>query len=91
MVGDNSYSQTRYILKKIGAMLHDAGFTYADVVQTRLSLPDLTSWPGIARAYKETFETIRPAFSVHHVLPFLNPTLLLEIEVTAVKDQTPNS
>lgn len=85
IVGDNFYTQTRYILEKLEAVLADAGFGFADVVQSKLYLTDISKWEDVGRAHGEVFGEIRPALSLVHVLPFLDPKMLVEIELVAQK------
>ncbi|BAS13276.1 uncharacterized protein SCO2049 [Arthrobacter sp. Hiyo8] len=85
IVGDDFYSQTKYILEKLGAVLADAGFDYEDVVQSKLYLTDITKWEDAGRAHGEVFGEIRPTLSLVHVLPFLDAEMLVEIELVAQK------
>ncbi|GLU58001.1 MULTISPECIES: RidA family protein [Paenarthrobacter] len=85
IVGDDFYSQTKYILEKLGAVLEEAGFSYADVVQSKLYLTDISKWEDAGRAHGEVFGEIRPTLSLVHVLPFLDPQMLVEIELVAQK------
>jgi enamine deaminase RidA (YjgF/YER057c/UK114 family) len=85
LVGEDLYTQTSYILKKLGTVLADAGFAYEDVVQSRLYITDISQWKEAGRAHGEIFGEIRPALTLLHVLPFLDPKMLIEIEITAVK------
>ena len=85
LVGTDLYTQTRYILQKLGTVLQEAGFDYRDVVQSRLYLTQIADWQEAGRAHGEVFGEIRPALTLLHVLPFLDPQMLVEIEVTAVK------
>jgi enamine deaminase RidA (YjgF/YER057c/UK114 family) len=85
IVGDNFYTQTRYILEKLEAVLADAGFGFTDVVQSKLYLTDISKWEDVGRAHGEVFGEIRPALSLVHVLPFLDPKMLVEIELVAQK------
>ena len=62
IVGDDFYSQTKYVLEKLGTVLEDAG-----------------------RAHGEVFGEIRPTLALVHVLPFLDPEMLVEIELVAQK------
>jgi enamine deaminase RidA (YjgF/YER057c/UK114 family) len=78
------YLQTRAILEKLGGVLQQAGARYEDVVQTRLYLTDIGRWEEAGRAHGEVFGEIRPAMSLLHVGPFLDPDMLIEIELTAV-------
>ena len=85
IVGDDFYSQSKYILEKLGAVLADAGFSYEDVVQSKLYLTDISKWEDAGRAHGEVFGEIRPTLSLVHVLPFLDPQMLVEIELVAQK------
>ena len=85
IVGEGFYTQTRYILEKLGAVLAEAGFDYADVVQSKLYLTDISKWEDAGRAHGEVFGEIRPTLSLVHVLPFLDPKMLVEIELVAQK------
>ncbi|MFI2565884.1 RidA family protein [Paenarthrobacter sp. NPDC018779] len=85
IVGDDFYSQTKYILEKLGAVLGEAGFSYGDVVQSKLYLTDISKWEDAGRAHGEVFGEIRPTLSLVHVLPFLDPQMLVEIELVAQK------
>lgn len=88
IVGDDFYAQTKYILEKLGAVLADAGFSYDDVVQTKLYLTDISKWEDAGRAHGEVFGEIRPTLSLVHVLPFLDPQMLVEIELVAQKSSS---
>jgi enamine deaminase RidA (YjgF/YER057c/UK114 family) len=85
IVGDDFYTQSKYILDKLGAVLADAGFDFADVVQSKLYLTDISKWEDAGRAHGEVFGEIRPTLSLVHVLPFLDPKMLVEIELVAQK------
>lgn len=85
IVGEGFYSQTKYILEKLGAVLTEAGFEYGDVVQSKLYLTDISKWEDAGRAHGEVFGEIRPTLSLVHVLPFLDPKMLVEIELVAHK------
>ena len=77
------YEQTAYILRKLDAVLAEAGFSYADVVQSKLYLTNIADWQLAARAHGEVFSSVKPALSMLHVLPFLDPAMLVEIELVA--------
>ena len=85
IVGEDFYSQTKYILEKLGAVLEEAGFSYEDVVQSKLYLTDISKWEDAGRAHGEVFGEIRPTLALVHVLPFLDPEMLVEIELVAQK------
>lgn len=77
------YEQTRFALEKLGSVLAEAGFHYEDVVQSKLYVTNIADWELAARAHGEYFANIRPALSLLHVLPFLDPAMLVEVELVA--------
>jgi enamine deaminase RidA (YjgF/YER057c/UK114 family) len=83
--GPDVYTQTRDALSIIEKVLTDNGFTLADVVQSRLVVADFAHWEDAARAHGEVYGDIRPAFSLVHALPFVEDTILVELEATAVR------
>ncbi|MDE1180633.1 RidA family protein [Paraburkholderia sp.] len=85
IVGEDLYSQTKTILEKLGSVLGDAGFDFRDVVQSRLYVTDVAEWKEAGRAHGEVFGDIRPALTLLHVAPFVDPKILIEMEITAVK------
>jgi len=78
------YRQTQVILEKLGAVLAEAGSSFAEVVQTRIYITDIARWEDAGRAHGETFADGRPALALVHVKPFLDPDMLVEIELQAV-------
>ncbi|WP_026553919.1 RidA family protein [Arthrobacter sp. 35W] len=83
VVGDDFYTQSAYILKKLEAVLAEAGFSFADVVQSKVYLTDISAWEEAGRAHGEVFSEIRPTMALVHVLPFLDPAMKVEIELVA--------
>ena len=81
-VGDVA-AQTRYVLKKIGRALNDAGATFTDVVRTRIFVTDISQWEIIGRMHGEIFGSIRPAATMVEVAKLIDPQHLIEIEVDA--------
>jgi len=79
------YEQTRFALEKLGSVLAEAGFAYGDVVQSKLYITDIANWQEAGRAHGEVFADIRPALTLLHVLPFLDPAMLVEVELVAQK------
>lgn len=77
------YAQTRTILDKLGAVLARAGSSLDRVVQTRVYVTDIAGWQEVGRAHGEVFGEARPALSLVHVKPFLDPDMLVEIEAIA--------
>lgn len=85
VVGEgNIYEQTMFILRKIELALTEAGGSMADVVRTRMYVTDISQSDLIGRAHADFFAAVRPAASMIEVKGFIDPRLLIEIEVTAI-------
>jgi enamine deaminase RidA (YjgF/YER057c/UK114 family) len=78
-------AQTRQALTIIREGLERAGFTLADVVRTRMFVTDISRWEEIGRVHGEFFGDVRPASSMVQVTALIDPALLVEIEVDAVR------
>ncbi len=81
--GDDAYSQTRYILRKIEGALQQAGARLEDVVRTRVYVARIDDWREVARAHGEVFGNIRPANTLIHVAGLVDGRLV-EIDADAV-------
>jgi len=79
------YEQTKYVLNVIKSILASRGFQPADVIRTRLFVTNISRWEDYARAHREVFEPIRPASSMVQVVKLVDPRLVVEIEVDAIK------
>jgi enamine deaminase RidA (YjgF/YER057c/UK114 family) len=77
------YVQTRMILEKLAAVLIEANSALDQVVQTRVYITDVALWEEVGRAHGETFAGHGPALSMVHVKPFVDPDMLVEIEMVA--------
>ena len=82
---DDPYEQAVFIYRKIERALQEAGASLADVVRVRTFVTDIARWEEVARAQGEIFAEIRPAATLVEVTALVNPELLVEIEVDAVK------
>lgn len=80
---DDPYRQTQVILEKLAGVLAQAGSSLERVVQTRIYLTDIKQWQEVGRAHGEVFGAFRPAMSMLHVKPFLDPDMQVEIELIA--------
>lgn len=86
VVGVNdAYLQTKFIIDRARQILQSEGFSLNDVVRTRLSITQMSSWDAYARAHREAFEQIRPASSIIQVTKLVDPRLLVEMEFDAVR------
>lgn len=78
------YGQSKEALRIIGEALAELGASFEDVVRTRVLLTDVTTWEEAGRAHGEVFSEIRPANITMQAGPFVDPEILVEIEVTAI-------
>lgn len=81
------YLQTRTILDKLAMVLADTGSALDRVVQTRIYITDVSRWEEVGSAHGEAFAGHGPALSLVHVKPFVDPDMLLEIEMVAAIGQ----
>jgi enamine deaminase RidA (YjgF/YER057c/UK114 family) len=82
-LGD-AYEQTRFVLEKIKAVLHQAGAELKHVVRTRLFVTDISRWEEYGKAHGEFFREIRPCTTMVEVSKLISPEYLVEIEATAI-------
>jgi enamine deaminase RidA (YjgF/YER057c/UK114 family) len=68
----------------IDATLKSLGSKLSDVVRTRMYVTDISQWQVVARAHHKFFSEIKPATSMVQVSALIDPSLLIEIEVTAL-------
>ena len=87
LVGEGDvYEQTRFILQKIKGVLETAGFSLGHVIRTRIFVTDITQWEAVGKAHGEFFSTIKPVTSMVGVSGLIDPSYLVEIEVSAFKN-----
>jgi enamine deaminase RidA (YjgF/YER057c/UK114 family) len=82
--GDDPYEQAKFIFTKIEKALKEAGATMQDVVRTRMFVTNVAHWEAIGRAHGEFFREVKPAATLLEISRLIEPTLLVEIEVTAI-------
>src|SRR5674476_648763 len=71
--GDDPYAQTQEALRKISAMLAEAGTDWSHVVQTRMYLVRSEHWEHGGRAHREVFAENPPAATMVVVAGLLDP------------------
>ncbi len=84
----NPYEQTRFIINKVERILASAGFALSDVIRTRIFVTDISFWKEVGKAHGESFSAIRPATTMVQVVALIEPDYLVEIEFTAIREQT---
>lgn len=65
--------------------LKQAGLGREDVVRTRMYLTHARDVDEVGRAHKELFDDVRPAASMLIVSGFVDPSLVVEVEVEAFR------
>jgi enamine deaminase RidA (YjgF/YER057c/UK114 family) len=80
------FKQTEFALQKIQKVMEQAGFSMKDVIRTRIFVTDISQWEEVGRAHKLFFGNIKPATTMVEVKALIAPEYLVEIEVSAVKD-----
>ena len=80
----DAFMQTKVTLEQVVApALAQAGYSLADVVRTRICLSRAEDMDAVGRAHGEIFGEIRPAATMLAGIQFINPKMLVEIEVDA--------
>lgn len=78
-------AQAREALAIIARSLERVGFSLDDVVRTRMYVTAAEHATAVAEVHGEVFGTIRPAATLVVVAALIEPALLVEIEVDAVR------
>ena len=77
--------QARAVFAIIERALTEGGFTMSDVVRTRMFVSDMALSGELLAVHGEVFGEIRPAATMVAVAGLMHPSLLVEIEVDAVR------
>jgi aryl-alcohol dehydrogenase-like predicted oxidoreductase/enamine deaminase RidA (YjgF/YER057c/UK114 family) len=59
--GDDATAQTHFVIDKIEGAIQSLGGTLADVVRTRVFVPEHADWEAVAAVHGERFGVIKPA------------------------------
>lgn len=82
----NAYGQTLVALREvIAGALAQVGYGLEDVVRSRVYLANADDMDEVGKAHGEVFGEIRPAATILAGIAFINPKMLVEIEVDAWK------
>jgi enamine deaminase RidA (YjgF/YER057c/UK114 family) len=85
IAGGGPYEQTVNAFNVAFAALKELGLGRDDVVRTRLYITHARDVEDVGRAHKELFDAVRPAASMIIVSGFVDPGLVVEVEVEAYR------
>jgi enamine deaminase RidA (YjgF/YER057c/UK114 family) len=85
-VGD-AHGQARTAFEIALEAVTKAGGSRPDVVRTRMYLRDMVDAEAVGRAHAEFFLDVRPAASMIGVAGFIDPRMLVEIELAAYRQE----
>jgi enamine deaminase RidA (YjgF/YER057c/UK114 family) len=85
IAGGGPYEQTVNAFEVAFAALGELGLGRDDVVRTRMYITHARDVDDIGRAHKELFDSVRPAASMIIVSGFVDPSLVVEVEVEAFR------
>ena len=83
--------QAEQALLNASAALGQFGASLADVVQTRIYVTDISLWAEAGEAHRLAFEQAPPAATMVQVAALIDPRLLVEIEVVAHREFSPDA
>ena len=81
----DAYGQTKVAFEVIEKALAQVDYTLGDVVRIRIYLTNEADMDAVGKANGEIFSQIRPALTILAGVKFINPKMLVEIEVDAYK------
>ncbi|MFE9766489.1 RidA family protein [Streptomyces sp. NPDC005808] len=82
------YEQTVNSFNVAFAALEQLGLGRDDVVRTRMYITHARDVEDIGRAHKELFDSVRPVASMIIVSGFVDPSLVVEVEVEAFRGES---
>ncbi|MGW7054036.1 RidA family protein [Streptomyces sp. NPDC054887] len=83
--GGAPYDQTVTAFNVAFGALEELGLAREDVVRTRMYITHARDVDDVGRAHKELFDDVRPAASMIIVSGFVDPSLVVEVEVEAYR------
>ncbi|MER5432715.1 RidA family protein [Streptomyces sp. NPDC002588] len=87
IAGGGPYEQTINAFNVALAALGQLGLGRDDVVRTRMYITHARDVDDVGRAHKELFDSVRPAASMIIVSGFVDPSLVVEVEVEAFRGE----
>ncbi|MFI8234117.1 RidA family protein [Streptomyces sp. NPDC085900] len=88
IAGGGPYEQAINAFNVALAALGQVGLGREDVVRTRMYITHARDVEDVGRAHKELFDDVRPAASMIIVSGFVDPSLVVEVEVEAFRGAT---
>ncbi|MEU6282565.1 RidA family protein [Streptomyces sp. NPDC047028] len=85
IAGGGPYEQTVNAFGVAFTALEQLGLGRKDVVRTRMYITHARDVDDVGRAHKELFDAVRPAASMLIVSGFVDPSLVVEVEVEAFR------
>ncbi|MFF4485737.1 RidA family protein [Streptomyces sp. NPDC001544] len=85
IAGGDPYEQTVNAFNVAFSALGQLGLGRDDVVRTRMYITHARDVEDVGRAHKELFDSVRPAASMIIVSGFVDPSLVVEVEVEAFR------
>ncbi len=79
----DAYGQAKVAFSIIEKALAQVQYSLGDVVRVRIYLKDEADMDAVGKANGELFSEIRPALTILAGVKFINPEMLVEIEVDA--------
>jgi len=81
----DAYGQTKVAYDIIAKALAEVDYQLSDVVRVRIYVSSEADIDGAGKANGELFSEIRPALTILSGVGFVNPKMLVEVEVDAYK------
>jgi enamine deaminase RidA (YjgF/YER057c/UK114 family) len=81
----DAYGQTKVAYGIIAKALAEVGYDLSDIVRVRIYVKSEADLDGAGKANGELFSEIRPALTILPGVGFVNPKMLVEVEVDAYK------
>ena len=85
IVAGSPYEQAVAAFRVAFDALKQVGIGREDVVRTRMYITHARDVDEVGRAHKELFDDVRPAASIIIVSGFVDPSLVVEVEVEAYR------
>lgn len=78
------FEQTMRIYEIINETLTRMGANMNDVMRCRIFVTDISRWEDVGRAHHHFFKEVKPALSMLGGIQLIDPSLVVEIEVSAI-------